>query len=87
MPAIIFVLVPTICRYKLAYSSNYSSILDPLIENNYELFMVERLILMGAKTFIKTMKEDDNDLSLSDDSKKNTKKWEIPVYSRDGEKC
>lgn len=87
MPAIIFVLLPTICRYKLAYSSNYSSILDPLIENNYELFMVERLILMGAKTFIKTMKEDDNDLSLSDDPKKNTKKWEIPVYTRDGEEC
>ncbi|XP_049402565.1 uncharacterized protein LOC125866272 [Solanum stenotomum] len=78
---------PLAVRYKLAYSSNYSSILDPLIENNYELFMVERLILMGAKTFIKTMKEDDNDLSLSDDSKKNTKKWEIPVYTRDGEKC
>lgn len=87
MPAIIFVLIPTICRYKLAYSSNYSSILDPLIENNYELFMVERLILMGAKTFIKTMKEDDTDLSLSDDPKKNTKKWEVPVYTRDNEEC
>lgn len=49
--------------------------------------MVERLILMGAKTFIKTMKEDDNDLSLSDDPKKNNKKWEIPVYTRDNEEC
>ncbi|KAL6180482.1 hypothetical protein ACLB2K_047145 [Fragaria x ananassa] len=34
-------------RYKLAYSSNYSRILEPLIENNYQLFMIERLILMG----------------------------------------
>lgn len=42
---------------------------------------------MGAKTFIKTMKEDDTDLSLSDDPKKNTKKWEIPVYTRDNEEC
>ncbi|MCD7454940.1 hypothetical protein HAX54_026536 [Datura stramonium] len=73
--------------HEAAYSSNYSSILDPLIDNNYELFMVERLILMGAKTFIKTMKEDDADLSLSDDPKKNTKKWEIPVYTRDNEEC
>ncbi|XP_059288340.1 uncharacterized protein LOC132041652 isoform X1 [Lycium ferocissimum] len=74
-------------RYKLAYSSNFSSILDPLIENNYELFMVERLIMMGAKTFINTMKQDDTDLSLSDDPKKNTKKWEIPVYTRDNDEC
>ncbi|KAJ6845803.1 uncharacterized protein M6B38_285740 [Iris pallida] len=72
-------------RYKLAYTSNYSSILDPVIENNYQLFMVERLILFGAKTFVKTFKEDDNDLSLSDDSKKNTKIWQIPVYTMDEE--
>ncbi|XP_018631300.1 uncharacterized protein [Nicotiana tomentosiformis] len=78
---------PLAVRYKLAYSSNYSSILDPVIENNYQLFMIERLIMMGAKTFIKTMKEDDTDLSLSDDPKKNTKKWEIPVYTRDNEEC
>lgn len=75
------------CRYKLAYSSNYSSILDPLIENNYQLFMVERLILMGAKTFIRTFKEDDNNLSLTDDPKKNTKIWEKPVYTMDTERC
>lgn len=76
---------PLSTRYKLAYASNYSSILDPVIENNYQLFMVERLILYGAKTFVKTFKEDDNDLSLSDDSKKNTKIWQIPVYTMDEE--
>lgn len=70
--------------YKLAYSSNYSSILDPVIENNYQLFMVERLVLAGATTFVKTFKEDENDLSLTDDPKKNTKNWQIPVYTLDG---
>ncbi|CAH9134858.1 unnamed protein product [Cuscuta epithymum] len=70
---------PLSVRYKLAYASNYSRILDPLVENNYQLFMVERLIMMGAKTFIRTYKENDNDLSLTDDPKKNTKIWQIPV--------
>ncbi|KAF2288467.1 hypothetical protein GH714_007724 [Hevea brasiliensis] len=74
---------PLSARYKLAYSSNYSSILDPLIGNNYQLFMVERYIMMGATTFIKTFKEDDMDLSLTDDPKKNTKKWQIPVNTMD----
>ncbi|KAL9373582.1 hypothetical protein Peur_033202 [Populus x canadensis] len=74
---------PLAVRYKLAYSSNYSGILDPVIENNYQLFMIERLILMGAKTFIKTFKEVDNDLSLTDDPKKNTKSWQLPVYTMD----
>ncbi|KAM3364380.1 hypothetical protein ACQJBY_014618 [Aegilops geniculata] len=69
-------------RYKLAYSSNFSSILEPIIENNYQLFMVERLIMQGAKTFVKTMKELDSDLALCDDPKKNTKVWEVPVYTR-----
>ncbi|XP_075491711.1 uncharacterized protein LOC142529894 isoform X2 [Primulina tabacum] len=78
---------PLAVRYKLAYSSNYSSLLDPLIENNYQLFMVERLVLMGAKMNIKTYKEDDSDLSLTDDPKKNTKMWQIPVYTKDGEEC
>lgn len=76
---------PLSVRYKLAYSSNYSSLLDPLIENNYQLFMVERLIMMGAKAFIRTFKEDDTDLSLTDDPKKNTKIWQIPVYTTEGE--
>lgn len=71
------------CRYRLAYSSNYSHILDPLIENNYQLFMIERLIMMGGKTFIRTFKEDETDLSLTDDPKKNTKLWQIPVYNVD----
>ncbi|XP_073305731.1 uncharacterized protein [Primulina huaijiensis] len=78
---------PLAVRYKLAYSSNYSSLLDPVIENNYQLFMVERLVLMGAKMNIKTYKEDDSDLSLTDDPKKNTKMWQIPVYTKDGEEC
>ncbi|XP_073014685.1 uncharacterized protein [Primulina eburnea] len=78
---------PLALRYKLAYSSNYSSLLDPLIENNYQLFMVERLVIMGAKTNIKTYKEEDSDLSLTDDPKKNTKTWQIPVYTKDGEEC
>lgn len=72
---------PLSARYKVAYSSNYSSILDPIIENNYQLFMVERLILAGATTFVKTFKEEEDDLSLTDDPKKNTKKWQIPVYN------
>ncbi|KAE9599756.1 hypothetical protein Lal_00045773 [Lupinus albus] len=74
---------PLSVRYRMAYSSNYSHILDPLVENNYQLFMIERLIMMGAKTFIKTYKEDDTDLSLTDDPKKNTKVWQIPVYNAD----
>ncbi|XP_011027258.1 PREDICTED: uncharacterized protein LOC105127599 isoform X2 [Populus euphratica] len=74
---------PLAVRYKLAYSSNYSMILDPVIENNYELFMIERLIVMGAKTFIRTFKEDDTDFSLTDDPKKNTKSWQLPVYTMD----
>ncbi|CAM8882913.1 unnamed protein product [Rhodiola kirilowii] len=77
---------PLSSRYKLAYSSNFSHILEPLIENNYQLFMLERLILMKAKTFIKTYKELDNDLSLTDDPKKNTKNWQIPVYTMEGER-
>ncbi|GFP95550.1 hypothetical protein PHJA_001699300 [Phtheirospermum japonicum] len=78
---------PLAARYKLAYSSNYSRLLDPIIENNYHLFMLERLIMMGAKTFIRTFKEDDTDLSLTDDPKKNTKIWRIPVYTKDGDDC
>ncbi|KAM7488761.1 hypothetical protein LguiB_026245 [Lonicera macranthoides] len=79
---------PLSVRYKLAYSSNFSSLLDPVVENNYQLFMIERLIMMGAKSFIRTYKDDDTDLSLTDDPKKNTKVWQIPVYTRDaGEDC
>lgn len=74
---------PLAVRYRMAYSSNYSRILDPVIENNYQLFMLERLIMLGAKTFIRTFKEDDTDLSLTDDPKKNTKIWQIPAYTLD----
>ncbi|KAK1291846.1 hypothetical protein QJS10_CPB17g01677 [Acorus calamus] len=72
-------------KYKLAYSSNYSIILDSVVKNNYQLFMIERLILFGAKTFVKTFKVDEMDLSLTDDPKKNTKMWQKPVYTIDGE--
>ncbi|PKU86724.1 uncharacterized protein LOC110106806 [Dendrobium catenatum] len=75
---------PLSSRYKVVSSSDYSSILDPVIENNYQLFMVERLILGGARTFIKTFKEFEGDLSLTDDPKKNTKNWQIPVYTMEG---
>ncbi|KVI08295.1 uncharacterized protein LOC112519992 [Cynara cardunculus var. scolymus] len=75
---------PLSVRYKLAYSSNYSRILDPVVENNYQLFMIERLILGGAKTYIKTYKEIDTDRSLTDDPKKNTKIWQEPVYTKQG---
>ncbi|TVU37579.1 hypothetical protein EJB05_10902, partial [Eragrostis curvula] len=70
-------------KYRLAYSSNFSNILEPIIENNYQLFMVERLIMQGARTFVKTMKEFDSDLALCDDPKKNTKVWQEPVYTDD----
>ncbi|KAI3882132.1 hypothetical protein MKW92_022013 [Papaver armeniacum] len=70
-------------RYRVAYSSNFSRILDPVIENNYQLFMLERLIMRGAKTFIGTYKDNKSDLSLTDDPKKNTKIWQIPVYTMD----
>ncbi|KAA8517326.1 hypothetical protein F0562_017625 [Nyssa sinensis] len=78
---------PLSVRYKLTYSSNYSSILDTFVENNYQLFMIERLVMMGAKTFIRTFKGDDTDLSLTDDPKKNSKAWQLPIYTMDGEKC
>ncbi|KAG2296158.1 hypothetical protein Bca52824_042827 [Brassica carinata] len=71
---------PLSARYKVAYSSNFSEILDPVIENNYQLFMVERMVMMGAKTFFKTFREYETDLTLTDDPKKN-KNWEIPVYT------
>lgn len=69
----------------MAYSSNFSEILDPIIENNYQLFMVERLVMMCAKTFFKTFREYETDLTLTDDPKKN-KNWEIPVYTMDQDK-
>ncbi|KAI3747067.1 hypothetical protein L6452_09510 [Arctium lappa] len=75
---------PLSMRYKLGYSSNYSRILDPVVENNYQLFMIERLILAGAKTYIRTYKETATDLSLTDDPKKNTKIWQEPVYTKQG---
>ncbi|GAB2221662.1 hypothetical protein Droror1_Dr00012847 [Drosera rotundifolia] len=76
---------PLSVRYKLAYSSNFSKILDPVVENNYQLFMIERLIMMGAKTFINTFKSEDSELSLTDDPKKNTKNWQKVVDGMEDE--
>ncbi|XP_042398299.1 uncharacterized protein LOC121988762 isoform X1 [Zingiber officinale] len=73
--------LPLAARYKLAFSSNFSDILDPVIRNNYQLFMVERLVVKAATTYVKTFKEDENDRSLTDDPKKNVKRWQIPVYT------
>lgn len=68
-------------KYKMVFSSHFKSILDPVVQNNYQLFIVERLILFQAKTFVKTFKEFPSDLSLTDDIKKNLHLWEIPVYT------
>ncbi|XP_057873982.2 uncharacterized protein LOC131079962 isoform X2 [Cryptomeria japonica] len=70
-------------KYRLAYSSNFTNILEPVVQNNYHLFMLERLVLVGARTLIKTFKEEPTDLSLTDDPKKNMKEWQIPVYTFD----
>ncbi|XP_074586423.1 uncharacterized protein LOC141842108 [Curcuma longa] len=72
---------PLAARYQLAFSSNFSDILDPVIRNNYQLFMVERLVVTSATTYVKTFKEDENGRSLTDDPKKNAKRWQIPVYT------
>lgn len=47
--------------------------------------MMERLVMMGAKTYFKTFREYETDLTLTDDPKKN-KNWEIPVYTMDERK-
>ncbi|XP_002976155.2 uncharacterized protein LOC9645854 [Selaginella moellendorffii] len=69
-------------RYKIASSSNFSDILGPVIHNNYQLFIVDRLVLSGAKTVIQTFKENPGDLSLTDDEKK-VLRWQKPVYTFD----
>lgn len=74
---------PLSVKYKLAYSSNFTNILDTVVQNNYQLFMLERLILAGAKTFVKTFQEEPSDLALTDDAKKNLRGWQIPVYTFD----
>eukprot|EP01018_Ginkgo_biloba_P035744 Gb_39043 [translate_table: standard] len=74
---------PLSAKYRLAYSSNFTSILDRIVQNNYQLFMLERLVLAGAKTVVKSFKEEPSDLSLTDDPKKNLRGWQIPVYTFD----
>lgn len=74
---------PLSVKYRLAYSSNFTNILDTVVQNNYQLFMLERLVLAGAKTFVKTFHEEPSDLALTDDPKKNLKGWRIPVYTFD----
>eukprot|EP00249_Psilotum_nudum_P015477 c25348_g1_i1 orf=270-1136(-) len=75
---------PLSSKYNVTYSSNFVTILDSVVQNNYQLFMVERLVLTGAKTFVKTFKEEPFELSLTDDAKKKFKTWQIPVYTFDG---
>ena len=48
----------------------FGAVLEAVVHNNYELFVVERLVLLGAKTLVKTWKEEAGDLSLSDEPKK-----------------
>lgn len=72
---------PLSVKYRLAYSSNFTNILDAVVQNNYQLFMLERLVLAGAKTFVKTFQEEPSDLALTDDQKKNLRGWQIPVYT------
>lgn len=68
-------------RYRVVKAENFSAILNPVVENNYQLFMVERLVLLGAKTLVRTWKEDAGDLSLSDEVKKKPHRWEHAVTS------
>eukprot|EP00250_Pteridium_aquilinum_P019388 c24409_g1_i1 orf=122-1381(+) len=70
-------------KYKVVSISHFRSILDPVVQNNYQLFIIERLILFGAKTYVKTFKEFPSDLSLTDDIKKKLRAWVIPVYTFD----
>ncbi|KMZ71026.1 hypothetical protein ZOSMA_18G01250 [Zostera marina] len=72
---------PLASRYKLAYSSNYSNLIDPIIENNYQLIMIERLVLIGAKHLIKATMEDNFSLTNELINKKNIKNRQIPIYS------
>ncbi|KAH9318260.1 hypothetical protein KI387_020029 [Taxus chinensis] len=74
---------PLSVKYRLAYSSNFTNILEPVVQNNYHLFMLERLVLADARRLIKTFKEESSDLSLTDDPKKNLRDWKIPVYTLD----
>lgn len=74
---------PLMSKYTVAFSSQFKSILDPVVQNNYQLYMVERLILLGAKTYVGTFKEAPSDLSLTDDVKKQIRTWDIPVHTFD----
>jgi hypothetical protein len=57
-------------------AENFSVILESVVHNNYQLFMVERLVILGAKTLVKTWKEEPGDLSLSDEAKKKRRRWQ-----------
>lgn len=70
-------------KYNVVFISQFKSIVEPVVQNNYQLFIIERLILFGAKTFVKTFKDDPSDLSLTDDAKKKLRTWEIPVFTFD----
>jgi hypothetical protein len=56
-----------VLRYRIMRACNFSEKLSPLIKNNYQLFIVERMVLLGAKVLVKTWKENAGDISLSDE--------------------
>lgn len=68
-------------RYRIMRACNFSENLSPLIKNNYQLFIVERMVLLGAKVLVKTWKENAGDLSLSDEKKKKSQRWEPVIVT------
>lgn len=68
-------------RYRIMRACNFSENLSPLIKNNYQLFIVERMVLLGAKVLVKTWKENAGDISLSDEKKKKSQRWEPVIVT------
>ena len=68
-------------RYRIMRACNFSENLSTLIKNNYQLFIVERMVLLGAKVLVKTWKENAGDLSLSDEKKKKSQRWEPVIVT------
>lgn len=68
-------------RYRIMRACNFSEKLSPLIKNNYQLFIVERMVLLGAKVLVKTWKENAGDISLSDEKKKKIQRWEPVIVT------
>lgn len=70
-----------VLRYRIMRACNFSEKLSPLIKNNYQLFIVERMVLLGAKVLVKTWKENAGDISLSDEKKKKIQRWEPVIVT------